>query len=159
MSYETLVRPFILCLEPAVFFANLYLGFVYALLYLFFESYPIVFGETYGFNLGEIGLAFLGQAVAAAITLPLYLFYLKYVVGKQFKLTGVMNPEDRLTIAIYGSVFIPISLFMFGWTSRESIHWVVPIIATGLFLPGIFLLFQSVGAKSCKSRSFRSTNI
>jgi len=139
-----LVRPFVLCLEPVVFFASIYLGFVYALLYTFFESYEIVFGGVYGFNLGEVGLAFLGQAVSACITLPLYLLYLKYVVGKNFKRTGVIVPEDRLDYGIFGSFFIPVSLFMFGWTSRESIHWMVPIVATMLYLPGIFLIFQSV---------------
>lgn len=53
---ENLLLPFILCAEPAVFFGNLYLGIAYLIFYLFFESYPIVFGEIYHFSLGAQGL-------------------------------------------------------------------------------------------------------
>lgn len=53
---EHLLLPFILCAEPAVFFSNLYLGIAYMIFYLFFESYPIVFGEIYHFSLGAQGL-------------------------------------------------------------------------------------------------------
>ena len=28
---------------------------------------------------------------------------------------------------------IPISLFIFGWTCRASVHWIVPTIGTGLY--------------------------
>jgi len=36
------------------------------------------------------------------------------------------------------------SLFWFGWSSRESIHWIMPIIGTGWFSIGTFFLFNSV---------------
>ena len=39
---------------------------------LFFESFPLVFGNIYGFNLGEQGLAFLGEFRAMTLCgLPL----------------------------------------------------------------------------------------
>lgn len=40
---------------------------------------------------------------------------------------------------------IPISLFTFGWTAQPdgSVHWIWPIIGAGLYMPGIYLLFQS----------------
>ena len=40
-------------------------------------------------------------------------------------------------------MFIPISLFIFGWTSRASVHWIVPIIGASLYVLGLYLLFQS----------------
>ncbi|KAJ8075611.1 hypothetical protein PM082_021241 [Marasmius tenuissimus] len=55
-----------------------------------------------------------------------------------------MAAEARLEIGLVASAFIPISLFMFGWSSRESVHWIVPVIAAALYLPGIFLTFQSI---------------
>ena len=57
---------------------------------------------------------------------------------------GSLAPEARLEIGLMASVFIPISLFMFGWSARESVHWIVPVIAAALYLPGIFLTFQSI---------------
>lgn len=54
-----------------------------------------------------------------------------------------MEPEEYLRLAVIAGVFIPISLFMFGWTARRSVHWIAPIIGAGLYMPGIFLLFQS----------------
>lgn len=42
---------------------------------------------------------------------------------------GFLAPEARLEIGLMASVFIPISLFMFGWSSRESVHWYAPLIA------------------------------
>lgn len=52
-------------------------------------------------------------------------------------------PEERLPVAIVGGILLPISLFMFGWTSFASIPWIVPIIASGIFSSGAFLLFQA----------------
>lgn len=34
-----------------------------------------------------------------------------------------LKPEMLLEIGLMASVFIPISLFMFGWTARASVHW------------------------------------
>lgn len=44
-----------------VFLLNLYIALIYGLLYIWFESFVIVFVEIYGFGLGEEGLAFLGE--------------------------------------------------------------------------------------------------
>jgi DHA1 family multidrug resistance protein-like MFS transporter len=34
-------------------------------------------------------------------------------------------PETRLELAIVAAFFIPISLFIFGWTARVDVHWFV----------------------------------
>jgi drug/metabolite transporter (DMT)-like permease len=62
-------------------------------------------------------------------------------------------PESRLPPAMIGAIILPIGVFWFGWTSRESIHWIVPILGTGLFSMGVFFLFQA-GLKcvSCRAR-------
>lgn len=44
---EILIRPFVMgSSEPILFFSSLYLALVYAVLYLFFQSYPIIFQGT-----------------------------------------------------------------------------------------------------------------
>ena len=39
--------------EPTAFLLNLYMTLIYGLLYIWFESFPIVFVEIYGFNLAR----------------------------------------------------------------------------------------------------------
>ncbi len=53
-------------------------------------------------------------------------------------------PEIRLEIGLMASIFIPTSVLLFGFASKESIHWIVPVIGAALYLPGIFLNFQSI---------------
>ncbi|EST09266.1 Major facilitator superfamily [Kalmanozyma brasiliensis GHG001] len=147
LTKESLLRPLIISIEPVVFFTSIYLGVAYACFYLFFESFVIVFTETHRFNLGESGLPFLGLAVSGVFTLLGYLWYLKSYFNPRFLAKaqrGIIIPEDRIGIALFASFFVPVSLFGFGWTSREDIHWIVPIIFSALLLPGVFLLFQSL---------------
>ena len=60
VAMMTLVRPFILMfVEPIVAFWNIYIGIVYGIIYIFIESFAVVFVEHHGFNIGQNGLAFL----------------------------------------------------------------------------------------------------
>lgn len=113
------------------------------MLYLWFESFPIVFIGTYGFTAGTLGLAYLGIFVGALAVIPPFFWYLYHYTEPQFNDKGELKPELRLPPAFVGIICIPICLFWFGATSRESIHWIVPIIGTSLFSIGAFLLFNS----------------
>ncbi|KAJ3988013.1 major facilitator superfamily domain-containing protein [Lentinula detonsa] len=145
---EALLRPFILAKEPALMFANVYLGFVYAIFYLWFEAFPLVFTDIYHFNLGLSGLPFLGFLVSAAFTYTSYALYQKYHFqprSDRAKAEGQeLAPEARLEIGLVASIFIPTSLLIFGFTSRESIPWIIPVIGAALYLPGIYINFQSI---------------
>jgi DHA1 family multidrug resistance protein-like MFS transporter len=127
-----------------VFLLNLYISLIYGLLYIWFESFPIVFVEMYGFNLGEEGLAFLGLLVGAVIGLCGLFPWLYFHLEKQFDENGKITPEKRLPPAMVGSFFVPICLFWFGWSSRPDIHWIMPIIGSAFFSIAAFLLFNSV---------------
>ncbi|KAK8050322.1 hypothetical protein PG994_012052 [Apiospora phragmitis] len=140
-----LVRPFsMLFTEPIVFALDLYIALVYGLLYIWFESFPIVFTEIYGFSLGKEGLAFIGILVGVFVVLPPFVWYQHKYIEPKFNENGELKPEWRLPPACVGSLAIPICLFWFGWTSRPDIHWIVPIIGTAWFSIGTFLLFNCV---------------
>ncbi|GAA5868162.1 hypothetical protein JCM1840_006163 [Sporobolomyces johnsonii] len=153
-SAVTITRAFTLCAEPAVFFANLRshvvscedIGLVYAIFYLWFEAFPIVFSQYHKFSLSISTLPFLGFYVTGTITFIVYCLYQKYhfiprLVASDMKL----RPEARLELALYGSLFIPISLFIFGWTGNSgSTHWIGPTIGAALYFPGIFYIFQCI---------------
>ncbi|KAF9528559.1 major facilitator superfamily domain-containing protein [Crepidotus variabilis] len=144
VAYESLVRPFILAMDPAVLFANLYLGLVYSVFYLWFEAFPLVFNGIYEMKLGVGSLPYLGFIVSGALTYTVYCFYLRYHLEPRYAKHGMLKPEVQLEIGLIGGISIPISLFMFGWTSRPSVHWIAPVIAAAIYLPGIFLSFQSI---------------
>ncbi|KAL4954121.1 major facilitator superfamily domain-containing protein [Aspergillus filifer] len=130
--------------EPIVFLMDLYAGLLYGILFLWFESFPIVFGDIYGFSSGEAGLAFLGILVFTILTAPLYLLWLnKSLIPKMKSGTG-FKPEMVLPPTFIGAVALPICLFWFAWVSRESVHWTVPIIGSGVFAVAIVTLFNSV---------------
>jgi DHA1 family multidrug resistance protein-like MFS transporter len=57
---------------------------------------------------------------------------------------GLRQQEHRLVPAIFGSFLIPVGLFIFGWTARASIHWVVPLVGVVIFVVGTFLILQSI---------------
>ncbi|THG98486.1 hypothetical protein EW026_g3708 [Hermanssonia centrifuga] len=110
MTQTALIRPFVLSFtEPIVACWNLYIALVYGILYIFIESFRVVFMETHGFNIGENGLAFLGLFVGAVAA---YIGLLPYAILKlkpMFK-NGPENfiPESRLPIAMVGAIFLPV---------------------------------------------------
>ncbi|CAK5264110.1 unnamed protein product [Mycena citricolor] len=141
--YEALVRPLVLSKEPALAFANVYLGFIYAIFYLWFEAFPLVFIDIYHFNLGVSGLPFLAFIVSGTLVYFGYCLYQKYHIAPRLA-RGQVAPEIRLEIGLMGSIFIPTSVLIFGFASKASVPWIVPVIGAALYLPGIFLNFQSV---------------
>ena len=65
-----MIRPITLnFLEPMVFLLNLYIALIYGILYIWFESFPIVFTGIYRFNLSEEGLAFIGILLGALLVM------------------------------------------------------------------------------------------
>lgn len=145
--FEALVRPFQLCfLEPIVFLLNLYIAFIYGILYIWFEAFPVVFEEIHGFNPGEGGLAFLGILVSTiAITIPGYFWWKNKYQSRHYDKDWNIAPEYQLPPACFGCFALPISIFWFGWTGNfESFHWIVPIIGSMFFAVGDCLIFNSV---------------
>ncbi|KAL8706259.1 MAG: hypothetical protein Q9201_000696 [Fulgogasparrea decipioides] len=125
-------RPFVLCFtEPILLVINVYIALLNAVLFGSLDSFPLVFEGIYGFNLGQVGLAFLGLFVGSVLALPPMFYYLRY--GVSANASGEVKPEKRLPPAIVGAFLVPISLFMFGWTAKASVHWIVPIVASGFF--------------------------
>lgn len=143
----TLTRPFhFLFTEPITFFAAVYNGFLYGLVYLFNEAFPLVFGpgKGHGFNGGEQGLSFLGLCIGPIIAFLFYPLQERYYLRRVAENEGKGVPEARMWMARLGALFIPISLFWFGWTSYPSVHWIVPIIASAMFGAGIYIIILSI---------------
>ncbi|KAL4802482.1 major facilitator superfamily domain-containing protein [Aspergillus unguis] len=145
---STLIRPLhMLFTEPLVGFICLYCGFQFALLYTFVVASPRVFASVYGFPPSGQGLSFLGM-VAGCILAPMVLFSVDRLVQTKPSLRIRNNntesgavPELKLYTAMFGSLVLPIGLFIFAWTSRPSVHWIVPILAQGMTFLGSMLIY------------------
>ncbi|KAK9353837.1 major facilitator superfamily domain-containing protein [Lipomyces doorenjongii] len=141
MIQDNLIRPFIISfLEPGVLMLNIYTGFMYAVLYTWFEAFPIVFVGIHHFNLIQSGLSFCGLMVGCVISCTIYL----YLIGHKIIpwLMAGHRPEVLFQIAFFAAPILPVALIFFGWSSTSTVHWIAPIIASGLFLVGGYIVFQ-----------------
>ncbi|KAL2128967.1 hypothetical protein VTI74DRAFT_8406 [Chaetomium olivicolor] len=143
--YQTIDDFKLSCMDPVILFVNIHTMLIYGVLYLWFEFFPFVFGGIYHFDAIHQALAFFGILVGAGISVAVYLAWLFFFYQPRVADSEItVQPEDRLRPAQIGAVCIPICLFIFAWTSRESVHWIVPIVGTAFFAPGFYLTFQSV---------------
>ncbi|EMD94743.1 hypothetical protein COCC4DRAFT_74924 [Bipolaris maydis ATCC 48331] len=142
-----LTRPIrMVIFEPLVLFTCLYLSYAYSIFYIFMQSYPIIFTGTYGFNAGEMGLAFLPIGVGATISAGIYLAWDWYLARAQRLQRPWSQREEmrRLPLACIAGPFFVISAFWLGWTARKDIHWIVPVLAGVLFGMGYLCLFMAL---------------
>lgn len=141
MIQISLFRPFrLLFTEPVVFFFSLWVAFSWAVLYLTLAAVPLVFQRNHGFSLEQANAVFAAMCVGAVLATFLSIYQEK-IARKYGKLAS--TPEGRLYFACIESACMPIGLFMFGWTSFSSIHWIVPSIAIGIATIGIFSIYLS----------------
>lgn len=150
-----LLRPWVLLFrEPIVLLTSVYMAIIYGTLYLCFAAFPIVFQAGRGWSPGIGGLAFVGIAVGMSIATCGCMLDNKRYARVAAAHGGAAPPEARLPPGLIGSILIPAGMFWFAWTNGPEIHWVVPIIGSGLFGAGIVLVFLSLMnylIDSCKS--------
>lgn len=136
----SLMRPFqILAYEPMALILNIYSAILLGILYLFFGAFPLVFEGVFGFNLWQTGLTFLGMLLGMIIAALSSGFWVKVRARLIEKNGGKLEPEFRLPAVIAGSVFVTIGLFWFAWTTFSWVHWIMPIIGSGIFGLGVSL--------------------
>lgn len=146
MVVESLIRPIqISVLDPGTGFMNIYVSLVYSIYYSFFESFPLTYPLIYGFTLGTTGLTFVSVILTTAMGAAGYMYYVYYYVEPKIRKTGQLPVlESRLLPAIPASMLMPIGLFLFAWTSRESINWIVGLIGIGIYSIGFYVFLQCV---------------
>jgi MFS transporter, DHA1 family, multidrug resistance protein len=57
---------------------------------------------------------------------------------------GLRAQENRLVPALFACFGPTIGLFMFGWTARESIHWIAPTIGIVIYAASVFVVMQCI---------------
>lgn len=145
----TLFRPLrMLLTEPIVAFFSLYVAFNVAVVFSFFEAFPIVFAGVYHFDSGETGLTFLSLGLGGCLGVLTFVVVDRLTYQKHYQASlregreGAVLPEHRLYSAMIGSIALPISLFWFAWTAK--VNWISPVCAGIPFMWGNFLVFVSL---------------
>ena len=109
-----------------------------------FEAIPFIFITTRGFNIGQVGLVFIGVGVGTTIGA-----YITIRLSNRYnvlipKYRGFPPPEERLYGAMIGAPSLVIGAFWLGWTGQyPHIHWIVPALATVPIGASVSLVFNS----------------
>jgi len=126
------------------------------------------FQSTYGFSPGVGGLAYLGLGTGfllAAVASVKFADRIYTYLGE--KNGGVSTPEMRIPVLFLGTLLVPVGIFWYGWSAQAKLHWIMPIIGSGIYgfgmmtsaLPTILYLVDSFAfaASACSAAAlFRS---
>lgn len=95
-------------------------------------------------NLGQIGLVFLCILVSCLIGIAIYASYIYYYMNPRIRRHGWPVQETRLVPALPASVGPTIGLFLFAWTARADVHWIVPTIGITIYSGAAFIVMQCI---------------
>lgn len=111
-----LIRPFVMIAqEPILALVTAYMSFIYGILYLLFEAYPVSFQEERGWNTGVGSLPFLSFLVGMAFGAAGIAYSTRTNFTRAFVKHGKAIPEERLPPMIAGAIVLPIGLFWYAW--------------------------------------------
>ena len=126
----TWIRPFRMFLtEPIVLVLSLLSGFSDALVFMFIQSFSIVY-KQYNFSTVETGLAFIPIGVGYLLA------WISFIPAIRRNVKQRQNhPDDekaqyesRLWWLLYTAPCLPIGLFGFAWTVLPQVHWIGSMI-------------------------------
>ncbi|KAK8243820.1 major facilitator superfamily domain-containing protein [Phyllosticta capitalensis] len=136
------VRPTkMLFCSPIVAIMSLYTAVIYGTLYLLFTTITFVFEDIYKFSSSMVGLAYLGVGIGMLLGLPIAGKGTDLILQRR-KAEGVeLKPEHRLDnrLVLPGACAVPVGLFIYGWTTKYHVHWIVPLIGTAFLGFGMIL--------------------
>ncbi|KAK0545401.1 hypothetical protein OC846_005691 [Tilletia horrida] len=135
-------RPFEMFVrEPIVLLLSLLSGFSDALIFTALEAFNLIY-KQWNFTQAQIGAAYvpivIGYIIAAGLYfIPYYRFRARIRQGKK------VTPEFRLWLLLYLAPFLTIGLLGLAWTSWPRVHWIAPMIFTGLIGVANYAIYQS----------------
>jgi MFS transporter, DHA1 family, multidrug resistance protein len=109
-----------------------------------FEVFPLVYPVFYGMNLGETGLVFICIAIGCIIAIIAYGAYLYYSLIPRLKMSGIGRQENVLLPGLPSAFGATAGLFIFAWTAKTRIHWIVPTTGITIYAGSVFTVLQCV---------------
>ncbi|KAI0098590.1 major facilitator superfamily transporter [Hypoxylon sp. NC0597] len=144
---RVLTRPIRMILTELIVTATcLYLSLVYAIFYMSFQAFPIIFQDVYGLSPGITGLCYLPIGIGAVLALPVFFSYDHILLDAQARGAPWSKKEEyrRVPLATLGGPLFVISLFWLGWSARPGVSFVVPMLAGIPFGAGFMLIFMAL---------------
>lgn len=125
-----LLRPTkILVLSPVVALTSLFVAVNFGVIMLLFATFPTVFEAEYHWRVSFTGLAYIGVAVGCVVGVVTFAKLSDKLLTRNGHNGG---PEQRLILMMWTAPMLSIGLFIYGWTTKYRVHWIVPIIATSI---------------------------
>ncbi|KAK1636077.1 major facilitator superfamily transporter [Colletotrichum phormii] len=124
---STWIRPFKMFLtEPIVLVLSLLSGFSDALIFMFIQSFVLVYGQ-WGFSTVQVGLAFIPIGIGYVLAWLLFIPAIKRNIKERAAKPNDDRAqyESRLWFLLYTAPCLPIGLIGFAWTIQgPPIHWI-----------------------------------
>lgn len=128
---EIWTRPFVMFVkEPIVMFLSLLSGFSDALIFMFLQSFTLIYTNMYGFGTIASNLAFLPILIGYFIAYFSFFPFIRKNVRDRHA-----NPknervqyESRLWLLLFFAPCLWIGLFGFAWTTLPNVHWIGSMI-------------------------------
>ncbi|PHH81372.1 hypothetical protein CDD82_942 [Ophiocordyceps australis] len=142
-----LARPLrMLVSEPIVSAICLYLALVYAIFYMSFQAFPLIFRGVYGLAPGVAGLCYLPIGGGTLLTIPIFWKWDAVLARMQSHSRPWLAREEfrRLPLACFGGPLFATSLFWLGFSARPSVVLPVPMLAGIFFGMGFVLIFMAL---------------
>lgn len=137
-------RPIVMALtEPILWFWDVYMGIIYATLYLCFVAYPLVFAGIRGWEPAVAGLAFSGIGVGNLLMIASEPLARRLINHHHVDpVTGRVRLEATVSVICIAAVLVPGGQLWFAWTcTPTTIHWIWPILAGVPFGAGQSAIF------------------
>ena len=137
-------RPLLmLTTEPVVTCIAFYASFVYGILYLTLEVFPICFEEIRGMDTVPASLPFLGLFIGVLSAVVINLANQPRYRRISAVAGGKPVPEARFAPVAFAGFIFAAGLFWFGWTAGDvNVSVWYPIVAAGLIGCGFNVIFN-----------------
>ncbi|EIW58339.1 MFS general substrate transporter [Trametes versicolor FP-101664 SS1] len=141
LIYISCTRPiYLLITEPVVAAFSLWVGFAWGILYVLVESIAPAFRTIHHFNTGQTGTVFATMIVGCFAGLAIQLYQEKLYTKHAPK----RGPEARLFSACLGAVLFPAGIFIYAWSTFESVHWMGMAMGVFVIMTALFVLYVAV---------------
>jgi hypothetical protein len=129
-----LIRPLKFLMKPVVILSSLPYAFAFGFMYFMIATLPHQLEYKYGFNTGQIGLAYLANGIGNAMGAVFGGQYSDWLVSRLVKKSpdGRKTPEMRIGAMWVGVILIPIGDLVYGWCIQA--HTTVWLVLFGFFI-------------------------
>lgn len=147
LACVVLTRPLRMLMTELIVAATcLYLALLYAIFYMSFQAFPLIFQKVYGLSPGVTGLCYLPIGVGALSAVPIFFAYDHIHARAQARRAPWAEREEarRVPLAFFAGPMFVVSLFWLGWSSGPNTSFVVPLLAGIPFGMGFQLIFMAL---------------